>query len=191
MGHGWGRGAQLGFWGGEGLGQAPVQDIPGVGLWGSYCVGRGKGLLGGGSSRGPQWPSQMSHSACPPTNVFSCGALIPCTKGPREWLRGLPWGCPHTTPPSGQLPPQLSDIGEADPCPGGWGRRPQHSPKSLEHICSIMPSALCSISHWVQILDTVVRDQSLSQLPAADTCHLGQLLGDMLGRAPAAPLLPR
>lgn len=62
---------------------------------------------------------------------------------------------------------------------GGLGRGHQHSPKSLEHICSIMPSALCSISHWVQILDTVVRDQPLSQL--ADACHLGQLCGDMLG----------
>lgn len=48
-------------------------------------------------------------------------------------------------------------------CSGGsWGcqgkvcrgRGPQHSPKSLEHICCIMPSALCSISHCVQILDT-------------------------------------
>lgn len=29
-----------------------------------------------------------------------------------------------------------------------------HSPKSLEHICSMRPSALCSISHWAQILVT-------------------------------------
>lgn len=64
---------------------------------------------------------------------------------------------------------------------GGLGCGPQHSPKSLEHICSIMPSALCSISHCVQILDTVVRDQPLSQLPAADACHLGELCRNMLG----------
>lgn len=67
------------------------------------------------------------------------------------------------------------------------GRGPQHSPKSLEHICSIMPSALCSISHWVQILDTAVRDQPLSQLPAADACHPCQLHRDMLGE-PQQPL---
>lgn len=32
-----------------------------------------------------------------------------------------------------------------------------HSPKSLEHICSMRPSALCSISHWAQILVTEER----------------------------------
>lgn len=36
-----------------------------------------------------------------------------------------------------------------------WG---PHSPKSLEHICSMRPSALCSISHWAQILVTVKRE---------------------------------
>lgn len=51
-----------------------------------------------------------------------------------------------------------------------------------------MPSALCSISHWVQILDTVVRDQPLSLL--ADVCHLDQLHWDMLGDPLAVPLLP-
>jgi hypothetical protein len=35
-----------------------------------------------------------------------------------------------------------------------------HSPKSLEHICSMRPSALCSISHWAQILVTEERSQS-------------------------------
>lgn len=49
-----------------------------------------------------------------------------------------------------------------------------------------MPSALCSISHWVQILDTVVRDQPLSRLPAG-ACHLGQLCGDMLGEPRQSP----
>lgn len=152
-------------------------------------MGRGKGLLGRGPAEAPVTLPNVPFCLSP-TNVF-CGAPIPCMKGPRECLRGLPWGCPHTTPPSGELPPQLSDLGETDPCPGGLGTRPQHSPKSLEHICSIMPSALCSISHWVQILDTAVRDQLLSQLPAADTCPLGQLLGDTPGRTPAAPLLLR
>lgn len=50
-----------------------------------------------------------------------------------------------------------------------------------------MPSALCSISHWVQILDTAVRDQPLSQPPAAGACHLGQLCGDVL-EEPQQPL---
>lgn len=53
-----------------------------------------------------------------------------------------------------------------------------------------MPSALCSISHWVQILDTAVRDQPLSLFPAADVCHLGQLHWDMLGDPLAVPLVP-
>lgn len=43
-----------------------------------------------------------------------------------------------------------------------------------------MPSALCSISHWVQILDTAVRDQPPSQPPAAGACHRGQLCGGVL-----------
>ena len=34
-----------------------------------------------------------------------------------------------------------------------------HSPKSLEHICSMRPSALCSISHWAQILVTEERSR--------------------------------
>ena len=34
-----------------------------------------------------------------------------------------------------------------------------HSPKSLEHICSMSPSALCSISHWAQILVTEERSR--------------------------------
>lgn len=34
-----------------------------------------------------------------------------------------------------------------------------HSPKSLEHICSMRPSALCSISHWAQILVTEERSK--------------------------------
>lgn len=33
------------------------------------------------------------------------------------------------------------------------------SPKSLEHICSMRPSALCSISHWAQILVTEERSR--------------------------------
>jgi len=79
-------------------------------------------------------------------------------------------------------------AGEGSPLSRGVpGRGPQYSPKSLEHICSIMPSALCSISHWVQILDTAVTDQPLSQLPVADACHPGQLCRDMLGE-PQQPL---
>lgn len=34
-----------------------------------------------------------------------------------------------------------------------------YSPKSLEHICSMRPSALCSISHWAQILVTEERSK--------------------------------
>lgn len=82
------------------------------------------------------------------------------------------WPTPTWTVRAGGGSPLSGEGREADP---------QHSPKSLEHICSIMPSALCSISHWVQILDTAVRDQPLSQLPAADACHLGQLRGVVLG----------
>lgn len=41
-------------------------------------------------------------------------------------------------------------------------------PKSLEHICSMMPSALCSISHWVQIFDTVRWRGSVSESPSVE-----------------------
>lgn len=42
---------------------------------------------------------------------------------------------------------------------GAMGTWAPHSPKSLEHICSMRPSALCSISHWAQILVTEERSR--------------------------------
>lgn len=48
-----------------------------------------------------------------------------------------------------------------------------------------MPSALCSISHWVQILGTAGREQSLS--PDTDGCHLHHLGRDMAQEQPLCP----
>lgn len=49
-----------------------------------------------------------------------------------------------------------------------------------------MPSALCSISHWVQILGTAGREQSLSpDTDGAVTCIT--LVGTWHGSSPSVP----
>lgn len=175
-------------WGG--LGQAPVQDRvqpdPRVGprrrVSGEVTVWGGEGAVGGGSAEAPSDPPK-----CPILPIPHRCLLLWCTHLMHAGSKGMAGGgVSHGAVPVQPCPPANPRLGcqswRRQPLvQGGLGCGPQHSPKSLEHICSIMPSALCSISHCVQILDTVVRDQPLSQLPAADACHLGELCRNMLG----------
>lgn len=120
----------------------------------------------GKAGHNPSWPEEhwaLSRGSSRQGTLLFWGP-VSCEGPIHLWLSLHP--LKRTAQPWRPLSAAVALSGGVGSEPGCWGQcqgcgpESPYSPKSLEHICSMRPSALSSISHWAQILVTEEREQS-------------------------------
>lgn len=125
----------------------------------------------GNAGHNPSWPEEhwvLSRDSSRQGTLLSRGP-VSCEGPIHLWLSLHPLR--RTAQPRRPLSAAVALSDGVGSEPGCWGQGQGHgpespySPKSLEHICSMRPSALSSISHWAQILVTAERESRVGGIP--------------------------